>query len=58
MPPPWLIGEKRRGRTLGKRICNNKVRCNWERPGEHTWGNLENNMEKKVIGNFENMMGT
>jgi len=56
MPPPWLKGEKRReGENFGQRICNKKVRCNWEHPWRNTLGNLEN-IIGKLIGNLENIL--
>jgi len=51
--PPWFIGEKRRGRTLGKGYAIIKVRCNWEHPGETHWELGEHH--GKLIGNLENI---
>jgi hypothetical protein len=51
---------RREGKNFGQRICNNKVRCNWEHLEETHWELREHH--GKVIGNleniFENALGT
>jgi hypothetical protein len=44
---------RREGENFGQRICNSKVRCNWEQPRETHWELGEHH--GTLNGNFENI---